>query len=40
MATRDVVMPEGRHALYDLHRYSPAVRSDGRGWLASGSRSR
>ncbi|WP_101925490.1 MULTISPECIES: RidA family protein [Luteimonas] len=29
MATRDVVFPVGRHALYDKHRYSPAVRSDG-----------
>ena len=29
MATRDVVFPAGRHALYDAHRYSPAVRSNG-----------
>ncbi|MBM0106523.1 RidA family protein [Steroidobacter sp. S1-65] len=29
MATRDVVFPPGRHALYDRHRYSPAVRSNG-----------
>ncbi|MFD4840041.1 RidA family protein [Achromobacter sp. NPDC058515] len=29
MATRDVVFPAGRHALYERHRYSPAVRSDG-----------
>lgn len=29
MATRDVVFPAGRHALYEKHRYSPAVRSDG-----------
>jgi enamine deaminase RidA (YjgF/YER057c/UK114 family) len=29
MSTRDVVFPAGRHALYDLHRYSPAIRSDG-----------
>ncbi|HEY5754600.1 MAG TPA: Rid family hydrolase, partial [Steroidobacter sp.] len=29
MATRDVVFPPGRHALYERHRYSPAVRSDG-----------
>lgn len=26
---RDVVFPPGRHALYDKHRYSPAVRSNG-----------
>lgn len=26
---RDVVFPAGRQALYELHRYSPAVRSDG-----------
>ncbi|WP_085676041.1 MULTISPECIES: RidA family protein [unclassified Pseudomonas] len=26
---RDVVFPPGRHALYELHRYSPAVRSNG-----------
>lgn len=29
MATRDVVFPAGRHALYEKHRYSPAVRSNG-----------
>jgi enamine deaminase RidA (YjgF/YER057c/UK114 family) len=29
MAKRDVVFPPGRHALYDSHRYSPAVKSDG-----------
>lgn len=29
MSVRDVVFPEGRRALYELHRYSPAVRSDG-----------
>jgi len=29
MATRDAVFPAGRHALYDKHRYSPAIRSDG-----------
>ena len=29
MATRDVVSPPGRHALYEKHRYSPAVRADG-----------
>lgn len=29
MATRDVVFPPGRQALYERHRYSPAVRSDG-----------
>jgi len=29
MATRDVVFPAGRHALYEKHRYSPAVRADG-----------
>jgi enamine deaminase RidA (YjgF/YER057c/UK114 family) len=27
MPARDAVFPAGRHALYDLHRYSPAVRS-------------
>jgi len=26
---RDVVFPAGRHALYELHRYSPAIRSGG-----------
>lgn len=29
MTVRDVVYPAGRHALYDQHGYSPAVRSDG-----------
>ena len=29
MAHRDVVFPEGRRALYDRNRYSPAVRSNG-----------
>jgi enamine deaminase RidA (YjgF/YER057c/UK114 family) len=29
MTLRDVVTPPGRHALYDLHRYSPAVRANG-----------
>ncbi|QEI06891.1 RidA family protein [Pigmentiphaga aceris] len=29
MATRDVVFPAGRHALYEQHRYSAAVRSNG-----------
>ncbi|VXB59364.1 putative mRNA endoribonuclease [Luteimonas sp. 9C] len=29
MATRDAVFPAGRHALYDKHRYSPAIRVDG-----------
>lgn len=29
MSVRDVVFPEGRRALYELHCYSPAVRSDG-----------
>lgn len=29
MATRDAVFPAGRHALYDKHRYSPAVRANG-----------
>ncbi|MCJ2024499.1 RidA family protein [Methylobacterium sp. J-067] len=27
MSKRDVVFPASRHALYDMHRYSPAVRS-------------
>lgn len=27
MTTREAVFPEGRHALYDLHRYSAAIRS-------------
>ena len=26
---RDVVFPPNRHALYELHRYSPAIRSNG-----------
>lgn len=26
MAKRDAIFPAGRHALYDLHRYSPAIR--------------
>ncbi|MGG2398001.1 RidA family protein [Pseudomonas sp. SH1-B] len=26
---RDVVFPADRHALYELHRYSPAIRSNG-----------
>lgn len=26
---RDVVFPAERHALYELHRYSPAIRSNG-----------
>ncbi|WP_349741007.1 RidA family protein [Roseateles cavernae] len=29
MSARDVVIPAGRHALYALHRYSPAIRSNG-----------
>lgn len=29
MATRDVIFPPGRHALYDRNRYSPAIRSNG-----------
>lgn len=29
MTTRDVVMPPDRHALYELHRYSPAIRANG-----------
>ncbi|AZS79478.1 MULTISPECIES: RidA family protein [Achromobacter] len=29
MTTRDVVFPAGRHALYERHRYSPAIRSNG-----------
>lgn len=29
MTTRDAVFPAGRHALYERHRYSPAVRCDG-----------
>jgi enamine deaminase RidA (YjgF/YER057c/UK114 family) len=27
MATRDVIFPPGRQALYEMHRYSAAVRS-------------
>lgn len=26
---RDVVFPAQRHALYEQHRYSPAIRSNG-----------
>ena len=29
MTARDVVFPAGRQALYELHRYSPAIRSNG-----------
>ena len=29
MATRDVVFPQGRQALYERNRYSPAVRANG-----------
>jgi enamine deaminase RidA (YjgF/YER057c/UK114 family) len=29
MTTRDVVTPAEPHALYDLHRYSPAIRANG-----------
>lgn len=29
MSKRDVVFPEGRQALYEQHRYSPAVRANG-----------
>ena len=29
MATRDVVFPAGRRALYERNRYSPAIRSNG-----------
>lgn len=29
MPARDVVMPPERHALYERHRYSPAIRSNG-----------
>ena len=29
MSKRDVVFPIGRQALYEKHRYSPAVRSNG-----------
>jgi enamine deaminase RidA (YjgF/YER057c/UK114 family) len=27
MAKRDVIVPDGRRALYEAHRYSPAVRA-------------
>ena len=27
--SRDVVSPPSRHALYELHRYSPAIRANG-----------
>ncbi len=26
---RDVIFPPDRHALYELHRYSPAIRANG-----------
>lgn len=29
MSPRDVVFPPGRQALYELNRYSPAIRSNG-----------
>lgn len=29
MVTRDVVVPPNRHALYERHRYSPAIRANG-----------
>ncbi|MNZ11069.1 RutC family protein YjgH [compost metagenome] len=29
MAMRNVVFPAGRQALYEINRYSPAIRSDG-----------
>lgn len=29
MATRDVIFPAGRRALYERNRYSPAIRRDG-----------
>jgi enamine deaminase RidA (YjgF/YER057c/UK114 family) len=29
MTARDVVTPAEPHALYDLHRYSPAIRANG-----------
>lgn len=29
MTTRNPVFPPDRHALYERHRYSPAIRSDG-----------
>ncbi|APO95307.1 Rid family hydrolase [Xanthomonas vesicatoria] len=34
MTTRDVVFPQARHALYERHRYSPAVRADGLMFVA------
>jgi enamine deaminase RidA (YjgF/YER057c/UK114 family) len=34
MTTRDAVFPVGRHALYDKHRYSPAVRANGMLYVA------
>ncbi|HYO82153.1 MAG TPA: Rid family hydrolase, partial [Bryobacteraceae bacterium] len=27
MSTREAIFPASRHALYDQHRYSPAIRS-------------
>lgn len=27
MSKRDAIFPTGRHALYDLHKYSPAIRA-------------
>ncbi|HYP12767.1 MAG TPA: hypothetical protein VEQ63_02495 [Bryobacteraceae bacterium] len=27
MTKRDAIFPASRHALYDVHRYSPAIRS-------------
>lgn len=29
MAVRNVIFPQGRQALYERNRYSPAIRSDG-----------
>lgn len=29
MPKRDVIFPPSRHALYERHRYSPAIRSNG-----------
>jgi enamine deaminase RidA (YjgF/YER057c/UK114 family) len=29
MTARDVVFPANRHALYEAHRYSPAIRANG-----------
>lgn len=29
MQKRDVIFPSNRHALYEQHRYSPAIRSNG-----------